>query len=326
MTTRIDLTVVMSVLNGERHLRDAIESILNQTLSDLQFIIVDNGSTDSTPRLLREYSLSAHQITIRRNHSTLPMYSSREKGIRAACTEWVALMDADDIAEPERLERQIGFLSRYGSVLGAVGTWARLIDAGGRVLGDMIMPPTTTLEFDALYSRNEAIVLLDPSAIIHRPTFLSIGGYRPECWPAADIDLWYRMAETGRKILVIPEFLMRYRIHAGSTSVSATMLQRKKTHFINYNMRRRRAGGEELIWEEYLTNVWGKISYRVPRLRNDLGLCLLKHARHAEGERRYGAALLNLIGATAMKPVHVVRQLFNQQIRFRFHELWRRDE
>ena len=122
-------------------------------------------------------------------------------------------MDADDIAHPTRLENQVKVIREVGPSLGVVGTWAYSINEDEKVLSKKRMGPINRKEFDKLYSYNESIVPLDPSTIIRKKSFDKAGGYRPETVPAADIDLWYRICETGKEIRIIPKFLMSYRIH-----------------------------------------------------------------------------------------------------------------
>ena len=308
------LTVVMSVLNGGEYLKAAVESILNQTYTDFAFIAVNNGSTDRTGAILEGYAARDGRMRVIHRRTTVTYGEGRSEGIEQAQTEWVALMDADDISEPRRLEQQVQLLSRHGDRLGALGTWARHINHDGKVLAQSVMQPTSFEQFERMFQANEAIALVDPSAVFHRPTFLEAGGYRPEAAPAADLDLWYRMAERGRAILVVPEFLLRYRVHVGAESVRKTMLQRKKTHFINYNMRRRRAGGGELTWNEYLQKVWAAPAYRIRKLHTDLALTLYKRAGLHYGAGRYGRFVLNLLGASLLKPTYVVNRLVWQKL------------
>lgn len=308
------LTVVMSVLNGEKYLREAVESILNQTYLDFTFIIINNGSSDNTGWILEEYSRKDSRIKIVTHTETVPLVEARMKGLQMAETEWVAWMDADDISEPARLEKQVEVIKQYHDRLGAVGTWARYINEEGKILGNRIGEPVTPEKFFDLYSKNQAIALVDPSAIVHRPTFLKLGGYRPECTPAGDLDLWYRIAEKGKLILVVPEFLIKYRVHTGSDSVRKTMLQRQKTHFINYNMRRRRSGLPDMEWDTYIKEVWSSPLYRIPRLRTDLAMTLYKRAGLYFGAGRYVNFLVNLLSAGILKPSIVFKRILSQKL------------
>jgi hypothetical protein len=174
--------------------------------------------------------------------------------------------------------------------------------------------PVTLGEFEQVYRNNESIALVDPSAIIHRSTFLDIGGYRSEYTPAGDLDLWYRIAETGKAVLSLPEYLFKYRVHVGSDSVKRTMLQRKKTHFINYNMRQRRAGNEEISWEEFCKNVWSKPTYKIPRLRNDIAMTYYKKAGLNYGKRNWKGFILNITLSFLLKPSTVIKRLSQHKL------------
>jgi glycosyltransferase involved in cell wall biosynthesis len=304
----------MTVLNGQRHLAAAVESILNQTHRDFRFIAVNNGSQDGTGEMLDRYAAADGRMEVLRNEATVTYGEARAQAIALADTEWIALMDADDVSEQQRLERQAHVIAMHGEKLCALGTWARYINDTGRTLGQCVMQPTTLRRFERMYRDGEPIALVDPSAMIHRPTFLAVGGYRAEAAPAADLDLWYRMAERGRAILVLGEMLLKRRIHAGGESVRKAMLQRKKTHFINYNMRLRRSGRGELSWQEYLDGVWASAAYRAPRLRSDLALTFYKKAGMHFGAGNFGRCVLNMLGAGLIRPAYVANRLLFQKV------------
>lgn len=307
------LTVVMSVLNGERHLFEAVESVLNQTHQDYTFLIVNNGSTDQTGDIVEDFATRDSRVVPIHIKKTVSYVEGRQIGFDRAETEWVALMDADDISESKRFERQLKVISEYGNSIGAIGTWGHYINEKGRVLGNLTMEPTSKEKFQRMFVANEAIVLTDPSSIIHLPTFYNAGGYRPECVPAADLDLWYRIAEQGRMLQVVPEYLFRYRVHSGSDSVRRTMLQRKKTHFINFNMRRRRFGDDELSWQSFLDKQWSSWLYRCPRLYRDLGMTFYKNAGLRYGEGNYVQSIFYLLITTILIPSFVIKRLYRQK-------------
>lgn len=124
------ISVVMPVYNGEDYVKEAIESILNQTFRNFEFIIIDDGSTDTTPEILSSFNDS--RIKIFRNASNLKIANSLNKGIGNASGKYIARMDSDDIAYPERLQRQVKFLERNPSI-GLVGTSVRLFGTQNRI-------------------------------------------------------------------------------------------------------------------------------------------------------------------------------------------------
>ena len=302
----------MSALNGERHLQQAVQSVLSQTHTDFDFIAVNDGSTDSTGEILDTFAAQDKRLRVIHNDVTLTYVEGRARGIREATTEWVAIMDADDVCHPTRLERQVAFIKAHGETLGAAGTWARYINDTGDIVGRMRLSPTTEEEFRRRFEARDSLVLLDPSSVFHLPTYHAVGGYRPETVPAADLDLWYRIAESGRTILIIPETLMDYRVHLTSMSVSNTLLQREKTHFIHYNMRRRRDHLEEIDWLTFRREVWNRPLYRLPRKRRDLSFHYFKRAGLCFGYRHYGRFFINLVLSSLFDPALAARRLANQ--------------
>ncbi len=310
----MQLTVVMSVLNGGIYLRNAVESILNQTHKDFTFIVINNGSTDETETILEAYARHDERLKVLHKPKTVDLAEARNEGVKRANTEWVAFMNADDISERERFERQIPVIAQYDNRLGALGTWARYINENGEIIGQRIMEPITLEKFTEMFDAKEAIVPVDPSVILHRPTFLSIGGLRPESYPPIDLDLYYRIAEYGRAVLVMPEFLLRFRLHWSSDSARNTMLQRQKTHFVNFNMRRRRSELDEISWEDYVRYVWASPRYRIARLRTDAAMMLYRRAGLCYVSRRYDRFIGNMIAAGLLNPRFVLKRLFRQKV------------
>ena len=306
------LTVVMSVLNGERYVGAAVRSVLRQTFADFDFVVVDNGSTDGTGALLASLAAEDSRLTAIRNPKPGTYVEGRALGIDRAGTEWVALMDADDICHPTRLERQVAFVESFDGCLGALGTWGRYIDESGKAVGHVRTGPTTVAEFHEHVRKRDSMVLLDPSALFHRPSFLAAGGYRADAAPAADLDLWYRMAELGRPVLTLPETLMDYRVHPGAESARKHLLQRRKTHYINHNMRRRRDGLPEIDWASFEEDVWGNFGYRAPRLRRDLGFLYFRRAAMGLATGRYVRASSSLLLAALLNPTLVAKRLTAQ--------------
>jgi glycosyltransferase involved in cell wall biosynthesis len=116
---REKITVLMSVFNGERFLRGAIESILSQTYKDFEFLIIDDGSTDASTNIIASYRDS--RIRSLRSERNLGLAASLNQGLASSTGQYVARMDADDISLPNRLARQVGFMQTHPHV-GACGT------------------------------------------------------------------------------------------------------------------------------------------------------------------------------------------------------------
>ena len=180
------VSVVMSVHNGERHLREAVDSILNQTFTDFEFIIVDDGSTDETPFILNDYL--DPRIVRCRNESNLGLTRSLNRGLAVAQGEYIARMDADDLALPQRLAMQVGVLDGNERV-GAIGSWCILQYEDGRRI--TLSRPCTDVEIRwALLFDN---YLPHPGVLLRRTAVERVGGYNEKFAYAQDYDLFSRL-------------------------------------------------------------------------------------------------------------------------------------
>ncbi len=186
MKRRPKVSVVMSVYNGEPYLKEAVDSILGQTLWDFEFIIVNDGSTDGAGELLRSYDDPRIVVIDQSNQGT---WAALNKGIQYARGEYIARMDADDISHPRRLQNQVEFLDNNRDV-GLVGTSGYKIDAYGRVQ-ELYRVPTTDTDIKCELPHGHPY--LGASMMCRRATLDRIGSFR-NC-NAEDFDLWLRISE-----------------------------------------------------------------------------------------------------------------------------------
>ena len=207
------VSCVMSVFNGKRYLADAVESILSQTFTDFEFVVIDDGSTDTSPRLLERYAAADSRLRLTRRPNT-GLTRALNEGLRLARGEFVARMDGDDVAERTRFERQVAFLRQHADCV-AVGCALQLLDPDGAPLAEQ-RPPTTHEAIVARLLQGEGAVP-HPSAMIRRSALLAVGGYREDFPAAQDLDLWLRLSEFGR-LANLGEILLRYRLHADSVT------------------------------------------------------------------------------------------------------------
>lgn len=209
----LPLSVIMTVHNGEKYLKEAVESILNQTFADYEFIVVDDGSTDGSLDILRSFrDKRLHIIPV---SPQIGRVAALNLAVETASGELVAVMDADDISLPERLDEQVKFMATHPDI-GVVGTNMSLMDHEGKV--PKIEPwtlPTSPLEvkwFLPFYC-----CVNHPSAVARRKIVTDVGGYRPEFPPAEDYDLWLRCSRVCR-IANLSDRFVRYRLYSGSFS------------------------------------------------------------------------------------------------------------
>lgn len=203
------VTVLMSVYNGERYLNEAVDSILSQTFTDFEFLIIDDASTDRTPEILRGYD--DPRIRIVTNEENLGLTKSLNKGLALARGEYIARMDADDISLPKRLEKEITFLDAHPNIA-LVGTSYQKIDHEGNSIGKYILP--TNVTYQDLLKDN---FIIHGSVIVRCEVLELLSGYNEFFKKCQDYALWLQIAKIC-PLQNIDEILYKLRIHRDSVS------------------------------------------------------------------------------------------------------------
>lgn len=209
------ISVVIAAYNVQRYVGEAVESVLTQTFSDFELVVVDDGSTDSTPAILDRYAADDSRIRIVRQRNA-GMVAALNVGCGMARGPLIARLDADDVALPDRLARQVAFLCENRDH-GLVGGGSIKIDRDGREIARVSYPTT-----DAEVRRSLASTCpFEHSAVTMRAEAIrALGGYREAFASVADYDLWLRFSE--RWCLTNLEApVVRYRIHPAQMSMSS---------------------------------------------------------------------------------------------------------
>jgi len=207
------ISVIMPAYNAEKYIKEAIESILNQTFKDFEFIIVDDASTDNTRKIIGTYAKKDGRIKVLYNEKNLGIVHSYNKAIKIAKGKYIAILENDDIAAPTRLEKQFVFMEANPKV-GVCGTNIVLINEKGKEIGRRIRP-----ELDKECRR--AFFLYCPifhtTAMIRKECFEKLGYYDDKFIYAQDLEIFMRFS-IGYKLHNLQEFLGYYRLHAANAS------------------------------------------------------------------------------------------------------------
>ncbi|MGA7566711.1 MAG: glycosyltransferase, partial [Terriglobales bacterium] len=208
------VSVVMSVFNSDRFLSEAVESILDQGFQELEFIVIDDGSTDRTASILDGYQNGDARMRVcHEEHAGL--IKSLNRGCELARGKYLARMDADDVAMKERIARQVDFMEVHQET-GALGGAVEWIDATGKLLG--IYPnPAGDREIKAELLRGFC-AFWHPTMLLRREVFAWAGGYRSGVVGAEDYDLWLRIADRFQ-LANLEEVVLKYRIHPNQVSM-----------------------------------------------------------------------------------------------------------
>jgi glycosyltransferase involved in cell wall biosynthesis len=205
------ITVLMAVHDGESYLRTAIDSILAQSFTDFEFLVIDDCSQDDTPAILRSYNDA--RIRVVRNPTRLRLTASLNLGLEMAKGRFIARQDADDLSFPLRLGRQVAYLMNHpGTAL--LGTWANLLDQEGSRVGELC-PALNGLLLKWVMLFNNRII--HSSVVFDKEKVMRLGGYSSSLPIAQDYDLWCRIMKT-HPIAIVPEKLLELRLHPESIS------------------------------------------------------------------------------------------------------------
>lgn len=208
------ISVVVGAYNAQKYIDEMVRSILAQTFADFECIVVDDGSTDHTLKILRGYEKQDARVkVIAAPHGGI--VDAANAAIKQAQCELIARADADDVALPQRLETQFRYMQEHPQIA-ALGAQMQLIDPYGVPLLETKLPlDHEGIEREMLGGSGWAMP--QPVAMVRRQAVMQIGCYRKEYEWAEDLDLFLRLAEIGR-LANLPDVLVKYRIHLQSTN------------------------------------------------------------------------------------------------------------
>lgn len=216
------VSVIMPAYNCEKYVGEAMESILNQSFTDFEFIVIDDASTDETFKIICNYNDS--RIKVYRNDSNQGIVNCLNENIPKAKGKYIARMDADDVALPERLQLQVKFLDENNDV-GVLGTWVKYIDNKG----------SAWIEKYPVFHEEHKVYLLDYPSVVH-PTAMFRKSlishleiiYDPKWLYVEEYELWTRLIALTR-FHNIPQVLLNVRMWENSSSPKNKIEQQMKT-------------------------------------------------------------------------------------------------
>jgi hypothetical protein len=203
------VSVVMAVFNGEKYVAESVASILAQDYRDLEFIIIDDGSTDGTRNIVAAFD--DPRIVLLENPANLGLAVSLNRGLAAARGELIARQDADDLSAPTRLARQVEFMDTHPDI-GLLGTAHKEIDDAGIVVGDVDAHAGHAM---IAWSLLFFCPFVHSSVMFRRSVVDAVGAYDPALRYSLDFEYWTRIARRYR-VANLPERLVRLRFHVDS--------------------------------------------------------------------------------------------------------------
>jgi glycosyltransferase involved in cell wall biosynthesis len=212
------ITVLMPVYNGEKHLAQAVDSILSQTYSDFEFLIINDGSSDGSVDIINLYNDT--RVRLLSNNQNLGLIATLNKGIDLARGEYIARMDCDDISLPKRLAKQAEFLEADHSCA-MVAAKAVFIDDDGKECGYWGDDQNSTSYREIVRRLPRANCIAHPGVMI-RKSVLATYRYDARQVHSEDYDLWLRLCADGVRIEKIDEILLKYRLNPLSVTAQSS--------------------------------------------------------------------------------------------------------
>lgn len=220
-----EISIIMSVYNGETYLEEAIESVRNQTFENWELIVINDCSTDSTAEILQRLAQKDERIKVYPNEVNLKLPKSLNKAISLSSGKYVARMDADDICLPDRLEKQYRFMEEHPDVMLSSCRFMTMKNG-------VFTPGGVGGRCDNAAVRAMLLVgnpILHPG-VIARAEVMKKLQYDTTLTCTEDLELWTRMAINNLKMEILPEFLMLYRLH--DKQITSTTLARQHTEVL----------------------------------------------------------------------------------------------
>ncbi|MBR6572633.1 MAG: glycosyltransferase [Clostridia bacterium] len=220
-----EISIIMSVYNGEEYLEETIQSVINQTFKNWEFIIINDCSTDSTAQILEDFASKDERIKVYPNEVNLKLPASLNKAISLSQGKYIARMDADDICLPDRFEKQYKFMEENSDVALSSCRFMTVKNgvymsggAGGRCDNQALRA--------LLLVRNP---ILHPGVIAKAEVMKKLN-YDTSLTCTEDLELWTRMSLENQKMEILPECLMIYRLH--DKQITSTTLERQHTEVL----------------------------------------------------------------------------------------------
>jgi glycosyltransferase involved in cell wall biosynthesis len=210
-----ELTVLMPVYNAGKYLSQAMDSVLNQTFRNFEFLIIDDGSTDNSIEIIKSYNDSRIRLEI--NEKNLGISATLNKGIEMASCELIARMDADDISYPQRLQVQYDYFRKFPDTV-LLSASVRIIDDENKLVENVELD-----HFFNCFYLNFICAQYHPTIMYRRSVLLSIGAYSVPY--SEDFDLWWRIMVGNYKLGHINEILVDYR--KSETSLSQVLKKKE---------------------------------------------------------------------------------------------------
>jgi glycosyltransferase involved in cell wall biosynthesis len=304
------ISVIMAVYNGQRFLGEALDSILQQTFTDFELLVVDDGSTDSTPQILSTYAERDSRLRVIRQPNG-GVSAAVNRALARAQGEFIARMDSDDRMLPDRLERQLKFFNDHPEASVVCGH-AHMITANGKRIGKSQASVDVEL---GLKEQNPSrfVEIIQSTVLMRRQDLLNVGRYNEDITYSEDRELWGRFVTAGKMIQCQPEFLLEFRLHSGAMSIQKAYRNSFTVRRIDFNIIRAMQGQPQLSPSEF--EQWHRNKSLWQKINDDRCFYALFHFKNASryyAEHLWLPFVYSLGIAVILRPHFIFGRMINK--------------
>ena len=299
--TKPRVTILVPVYNGARYLAETLNSLLVQTYKDFELLIIDDGSTDTSPSIVNSLSDPRIRMIQRENGG---LCSALNQGIEKARGEYIARSDQDDLSLPYRLEREVAIANSTPEALGIFSFNTKIGEKHKWSNTDKLTMSKQIKVYDPIKDG----CLLGSTMLARTAALRQLGGFRQAYYPADDWDLEFRLSEQG-KVLVVCEPLVAYRFHRDASTYRTFEEMQRKKYWTEDSHSRRIQGLPELTFEEFLAQMPQNLQSRIHRHRIGSSKLLTRRAGQHLLDGNYLKAAANLTAASFLNPIDIFRRI-----------------
>jgi glycosyltransferase involved in cell wall biosynthesis len=303
------ISVILPVYNQQKYIAGTIESVLCQTFSDFEFLIVDDGSTDGSAQIIKDYAAKDRRI--------IP-YFERNSGkckatnflVAKAKGKWCAFLDADDQMLPDRLARQIEFHNQNPLLQGSSGH-SYYINEKNETLGMQKYPHLKSIEeCDRVRKTKDYITCAFTSLMMSTKAYLDAGGLPENIWPCEDFEFFNRFVQKGYNLVIMQEPLMKYRIHGSSITAKNPLKVYDMIGYVMHCLDQRKESKPEISFDEFMAirdkdSWWVKLNRR----SYNYSQIFFRNAGVALMSKQYVSFLWQVLISTLFSPAHIFSKI-----------------
>ena len=307
------VSILIPAHNAERFIEETLVSVLAQTFTNFECLVINDGSTDHTAEVVERF-LSDQRFRLV-NLEKVGLCTVLNRGLALCRASLVARMDADDVMLPERLAVQVAFMEAKPEIAGCSSDIS-LINETGFGIGEIQCPLTSVDAIEKQLRAGGQLIYSHPTIMYRREVVLELRGYRSEYFPCEDVDLFVRMLEAGKPVLNLPTALIKLRVHPASVSSNNAVRQFHTNRLIFRNLSARRRGKPIITIEQYLTNTNSTVGLRKFLQRLEVtSFVLHRKASHEKTNRRPILGNSLLIAAIALNPYDAYKKVVRRILR-----------